>query len=101
MRTTRFIRDRSIDTPPSTALTWPSSDEPAPNGTIGAPKRAVVGRLGQDDDVGLARRVPGFAVTVLLDDRGVRAATIAEQSPELGDQGRTSVRGQTRGRAHR
>ena len=36
-RTTRFIRDRSIDTPPRTGFTWPSSELPAPNGTMGEP----------------------------------------------------------------
>lgn len=30
------MRDRSIEIPPCIALTWPSSEEPMPNGTIGA-----------------------------------------------------------------
>ena len=32
-----FICDMSTETPPSNAATWPSSDVPAPNGTIGVP----------------------------------------------------------------
>ena len=32
-----FIRVMSTDTPPLSAATWPSSEVPAPNGTIGAP----------------------------------------------------------------
>jgi hypothetical protein len=34
-RTMRFMRDRSIETPPCTASKWPSSDEPTPNGITG------------------------------------------------------------------
>ena len=40
-RSTRFMRERSTETPPATALTCPSSDEPAPNGTTGARCRAA------------------------------------------------------------
>src|SRR5688572_9034865 len=40
-RRTRFIRDRSIETPPLTALTCPSSDDPAPNAITAAPWRAA------------------------------------------------------------
>ena len=29
------MRDRSSDTPPFTASSWPSTDEPAPNGMTG------------------------------------------------------------------
>jgi hypothetical protein len=36
------MRDRSIDTPPLIALTWPSSDDPAPKGTTGAPWHAAI-----------------------------------------------------------
>ena len=32
-----FISVMSTDTPPWSAATWPSSDVPAPNGTIGVP----------------------------------------------------------------
>ena len=63
-RSTRFMRERSIDTPPLTALTWPSSEEPdaerhdrraVPRGdaaTIGA---HFVGGERKDNDV----RQPG------------------------------------------
>src|SRR5277367_1220388 len=37
---TLFMRERSSETPPWGALTWPSSEEPTPNGTIGASCRA-------------------------------------------------------------
>src|SRR3984957_14339998 len=37
---TLFMRERSSETPPCGALTWPSSDEPIPKGTIGASWRA-------------------------------------------------------------
>ena len=37
---TLFMRERSSETPPCGALTWPSSEEPTPNGTIGASCRA-------------------------------------------------------------
>jgi hypothetical protein len=37
MRRIRFISRRSIVMPPCNACTWPSSDVPAPNGTIGTP----------------------------------------------------------------
>ena len=39
------MRERSIEIPPSTALTCPSSDEPAPKGTTGAPARAAARRI--------------------------------------------------------
>ena len=34
-RSTRVMRVRSMDTPPRTALTWPSIELPMPNGIIG------------------------------------------------------------------
>jgi hypothetical protein len=48
----------------------------------------------KDDDVGVDGRVPRLAVTVLFDLRGVGAAAIPEESPELGNQRCASVRGQ-------
>jgi hypothetical protein len=40
-----FIRVISIDTPPDIAFTCPSSDEPAPKGTIGAPYGAAAATM--------------------------------------------------------
>ena len=37
-----FICDRSMQTPPSTAPTWPSSDVPVPNGTTGTLREAQI-----------------------------------------------------------
>jgi len=37
-RKTRAISRMSTDTPPASGITWPSSDVPAPNGTIGTPR---------------------------------------------------------------
>jgi hypothetical protein len=31
------MRERSIDTPPPGALTWPSSEDPTPKGMTGTP----------------------------------------------------------------
>ena len=41
-RSTRFMRERSIEMPPLNAFTWPSSPEPIPNGTTGERWRAAI-----------------------------------------------------------
>ena len=104
-RITRFIRERSIETPPSTALTCPSSDEPAPNGTIGAPTRArraehsadLVGRERIDDDIRDTGRMPRFTVAVMLELCRVGRATIAEKRSEIRQQCDTICRRESRG----
>jgi hypothetical protein len=35
-----------METPPCTAMIWPSKDEPVPNGTTGQSCRAQIYRLG-------------------------------------------------------
>ena len=58
----------STDTPPCSAATWPSSDVPAPNGTIGAPcarqiahdRGRLLGVARVDDDVGRGGAMPAL-----------------------------------------
>ena len=40
---------------------------------------------GKRDDIGLASRVPRFAVAVMLDLGGIGGAAVAEQRPQVGD----------------
>jgi hypothetical protein len=54
----------STDTPPRSAATWPSSDVPAPNGTIGH-RRALVDVERIDDEVRRRRRVERLVRAVL------------------------------------
>ena len=90
-RTTRFISRRSIVMPPRRAWTCPSSDVPAPNGTTGTPKRALIandlddflGRGGEADDVGRGRRVVRLAVAVMLANGRRIGRARAEQLFEL------------------
>ena len=99
-RTTWFISRRSMVMPPWIALTCPSSDVPAPNGTIGRRWAArdphdrgdLVGRVREADDVGRRGRVVRLAVAVMLaDDRGVVRAR-AEQA-EARERGQHDVCG--------
>ena len=81
------MRDRSMQTPPCSASTCPSSDVPAPNGTIGhfaagadANDRAdFVGRYRERDEVGSRRRVIRLAVAMMVADRRGRGHALAEQ----------------------
>ena len=90
-----FIRERSSDTPPCGALTWPSSDEPVPNGTIGASCRAqsftrsiTSSRdLGEHDRVRRLVLEPGQRVAVLAADRLGGGEAIAEARGEVGVEG--------------
>ena len=104
-RSTRFMRDRSRDTPPCTGLTCPSSELPAPKGTTGAPWRAATRttaltssvRERKHHGVGLARRVPRLAVSVMLELRLVGAAAVAEGVREVAHERRAALRGENRG----
>ena len=67
------MRDISIETPPCGALTWPSSDVPAPNGMIGASCAAqmrttsTTSCVSFDENDGVGRRVgePGQRMAML------------------------------------
>ena len=86
------MRERSSETPPCGALTWPSSDEPTPNGTM----RRVVPRAELDEvdhvvpGFGEHHRVrrlvlePGQRVPVRLADRLRGGEAIAETGGEIG-----------------
>ena len=94
-RSTRVMRVRSIDTPPRTALTWPSSELPMPNGMIGAVVGGaggdhaahLVGARREDDRVGRRRGVPRLAVAVVFADGGGRGHPVAGHGPQVGDEG--------------
>jgi hypothetical protein len=53
----------------------------------------LVGRQRKDDRVRLTGRMPGFAVTVLLDLRRVRRTPIADTRAEFDDEPRARVGG--------
>ena len=86
------MREKSSETPPCGALTWPSSDEPTPKGTIGASCRAqslhevdhVVLGLGEDDGVRRLVLEPGQRVPVRLANSLRGGESVAETSGEIG-----------------
>ena len=96
---TRSMRDRSIDRPPCSALRWPSSEVPAPNGTIGASCAAqmrdrvdhVLAALGEQHRV--RRRVgrPGQGVAVLDAHRLRCRDLVAEMRGRVADQRRDGL----------
>ena len=89
---TLFIREQSSDTPPCGALTWPSSDEPMPNGTIGASclaqsfTRSITSslRFGEHDRVRRLVLEPGQGMAVRLADRLGGGEAVAESRGEIG-----------------
>ena len=93
-RSTRFIRERSIETPPLTALTCPSSDgADAERDDRRAVARGnlidgahLVGGRSERRRRRVAGRVPRFAVAVVLELRRVGRAAIAEDPAQIGDQ---------------
>ena len=86
-RSTRFIRDRSMQTPPRRASTCPSSEVPAPKGMMGMFRAAaartmalissVVCRVG--DDVGSRRLMVRLAVAVMVTDGWCRRHPVGKQ----------------------
>ncbi len=75
--------------PPRSACTCPSSEVPAPNGTMGSRKRWLMrgdfrdldGRGGEADDIGRGRGVVRLAVAVMFADGvGVRSARAEERA---------------------
>jgi hypothetical protein len=51
----------------------------------------LVGRQRKDDRVRLTGRMPGLAVTVLLDLRRARGTSVADTRAEIGDEPRACV----------
>jgi hypothetical protein len=54
----------------------------------------LVGGQRKDDDVGCTGRMPGLAVTVLLDLRGAGRTSIADTRAEIGNEPRARVGGE-------
>ena len=86
------MRERSSETPPCAALTWPSSDEPTPNGTTGASCRAqsLTRSITSSFELGEHHRVrrlvlePGQRVAMRLADRLRGGEAVAEAGGEIG-----------------
>ena len=78
--------------PPNGALTWPSSELPVPNATMGASWRAQrftasttsSTGLREQHRVGRGVRYPGRGVAVLLAQRLRRNDTVSEMGGEIG-----------------
>ena len=92
---TLFMREQSSDTPPCGALTWPSSDEPIPKGTIGASRLAQIftRSITSSRDFGEHHRVrrlvlePGQGVAMGLANRLRGGEAIAESRRQIGVEG--------------
>ena len=86
------MRERSSETPPCAALTWPSSEEPTPNGTTGASWRAqsltrsITSSLDFREHHRVRRLVlePGQRVAMRLPDRLRGGEAVAEAGGEIG-----------------
>ena len=81
-----------MQTPPSSAATWPSSDVPVPKAMTGVPcgrrshdRRHLVGGAGEGDRVGRVARVVGHVLAVLLAHRRRGGKPLADQRADLGD----------------
>src|SRR5580765_5541346 len=66
-RTTRFISRRSRQMPPRMALTWPSSEVPAPNGTTGICRRALMARIAATSSVECGKQTTSGAAGAWYD----------------------------------
>ena len=94
------MRERSSDTPPNGALTWPSSEVPVPNGMTGTRAAAqsftdldhLRGGLGEQHRVGRLRRDPGQRVGVLLAERRAGREALAEPCREAREQSAFGLR---------
>ena len=101
---TRFMRDRSMLTPPCTASRWPSSDEPTPNGITGTACAVgelhddghVLGALAEDHRLGRRHVERRFVAAMLLAHRHRGRAAIAEAGLQRRQHLRRTARGSMR-----
>src|SRR5262245_48870978 len=66
-RTTRFISRRSRQMPPRVAWTCPSREVPAPNGTTGICRRALIARIAATSSVECGKQTTSGAAGVWYD----------------------------------